>query len=273
VEAHTYTIAHAAIESALTERTRAIVPAHTFGLSADMRPIVSLARRHGVRIVEDASDALSASCRGLRAGSFGDLVCLDLGPAGLLTTGKGGLVLTDDPELSAKARSLCEQGSEIVDGRYQCLRPGLDCRMTEPQAAIGSTQLGRLDQLIESRIRLAKRYHAQLASLAAIQTPAKPDGFRHVYQSYVTQVGSGVDRSKLMLDLRVEGVETGFGAQTPHLTPYYREKYDLCDEQCPVAAELSKRSLALPLYPDLSDQAVNDVCAALRRCLPQSAPS
>ena len=267
VEANTDTVAPAAIESALTERTRAIVPVHTFGLSADMRPIVDLARRHDVRVVEDASDALSAGCRGLSVGSFGDLVCLGLGPEGLLTTGRGGLVLTDDPELSAKARSLSEHGLEIADGRYQCLRPGLDCRMTEPQAAIGSVQLGKLDQLIESRIRLAKRYNSRLANVDAIRPPTKPDGFRHVYQSYVVQVGNGIDRSKLMLDLRAEGVETGFGTHALHLTTYYREKYDLQDEQFPVATELFRRSLALPLYPDMGEDAIDEVCAALGRCL------
>ena len=269
VEADTYTVSPAAIESALTERTRAIVPVHTFGLSADMKPIVGLARRHGVLTVEDASDALSASCRGLRVGSFGDLVCVDLGPQGLITTGKGGLVLTDDPELSAKARSLSEHGLEIVDGRYQCLCPGLDCRMAEPQAVIGSVQLGKLGQLIESRIRLAKRYNSQLADIAGIRPPTKPDGFRHVYQSYVAQVEDGIDRSKLMLDLRAEGVETDFGTHALHLTTHYREKYDLHDEQFPVAAEIFKRSLALPLYPDLGEDAVSEVCAALRRCLQQ----
>lgn len=268
----TFTLDPAAADAAVTERTRAIVPAHTFGLSADMKRIVEIARKHGLCVLEDLAGALGANYKGQRVGSFGGIACLDFSPASVITTSAGGMALTDDPELSAKLHSLRGRGMEIADGRQQCVRPGLDCQMTEVQAAIGLAQMEKLQGLVDTRIELAKWYGQRLRGLKGIELPAKPDGLRHVYQSYVVQCGNDVDRDKLMADLRAERVETGFGGYALHMTTFYRDKYGLGSAQFPVAKRLSEKALALPLYPGMGEAAVDQVCSAIERCMKGAAP-
>ena len=260
VSADTYAIAPDAAAATITDRARAIVPTHLSGLPADMNALKQLAYERGLTLVEDAAGALGASFKGQAVGSFGRVVCIDFA--------LGAMALTDDPELSALMRSLRGDGREIVDGRYQIVRPGLDCAMSDRDAAVALERWDRLDARVAARIELAKRYDARLRTLAWLAPPRRPEGLRHAYQAYVAQVTDHVDRNALIADLQAAGIEANAGALALPLTPYYRDKYALEPDAFPVATRLADRALALPLDADMRGDAVDAVCDALERCGP-----
>lgn len=260
VDPGTYTIDASAVAAALTAQTRVVVASHTFGLCADMEPLLELTRGRGLALIEDGAGALAASYRGQAAGTFGDLACFEMGPW-------GAVVLTDDADMSVRLHSLRGRGMEIVDGRYQCLRPGMDCPMAEVQAAVCAQLLAAWDPTADERIRLAKRYTCGLADRPSLRPQAKASGFRHMYASYVVTVEEPADRNALMSRMRGAGVETGRGGYALHDVAYYRDRYGLAPERFPEAHRLAGRALALPMHGALREAEVDRVLAALAECL------
>ncbi len=259
VRGETYTVDPASVEAHVSSRTKAIVPTHLFGVSADVRPIAGLAQARGLAVVEDALDAFGANDKGQRVGTFGDMACFSLGPG-------TGFVVTNDPHLSVRLRSLRDHGMEIVDARMQITRPGMDARMTALHAAAAQALLSHASDAADARIRLAKRYTEHLRRVPGVEPPSKPGGLRHVYESYVVRVAGDQTRDKLIVDLWGEGVETAAAGRAIHVEPYYRERYGLGEDDCPVAVQLARDALALPLWPGMDDATQDAVCDAIERC-------
>lgn len=257
------------IESKITERTKAILPVHLFGLSADMDPIVELARKHNLWIVEDAACGFGSKYKGSHVGTIGDTGCFSFHPRKAITTGEGGMVTTSDDSLAEKIRRLRDHGAATTDlQRHLGARPylladhpdaGYNQRMTDMQAALGSAQMDRATNIVEERSRLARNYDDVFSSLEWLQIPAKVTDYEHGYQSYpclfmpneVTSSDIGEINSKRnawMDELQQSGVSTRPATHAVHMLSYYNNKYSFEPKDFPNARAADQCSISLPLF-------------------------
>lgn len=260
IDLPSFTIDTSIIEARVTRRTRAIVPVHLFGNPAEMDPIRALVRRRRLALVEHVICGPGARYRGKPCGVLGDLGCFSFNPRATLTTGEGGMVVTDDAASVERLRRLRNHG--IADGKTCIEHPGYNYRLTEFQAALGLAQLKRLDELLAKRARLAALYGRLLRgdkrlSLMAVAAHAKP-----AWQSYVVLLHSPADRAAVIVRLEREGIEAGIGSYALSAQPAFGA--GRASSNARVAAE---RSLALPLHPEMADADVERVAAALRAAL------
>jgi dTDP-4-amino-4,6-dideoxygalactose transaminase len=247
----------ARIEAAITPRTRAILPVHLYGQPADMDPILEIARRHGLRVVEDACQAHGAEYRGRRAGSLADVGCFSFYPGkNLGAYGEGGAVTTNDPELARTVRMLRDWGAER---KYHHVLKGFNYRLEELQAAILRVKLRHLEHWTESRRAHAGRYSALLSG--SVETPAQMAYARHVYHVYAVRTAG---RNRVQAALREAGVHTGIHYPIPvHLLPAWAE-LGHGPGDFPVSERAANEVLSLPMYAELSESLVGEVASALR---------
>jgi perosamine synthetase len=256
IEPDTYLIDAKLIEAAITPRTRAICPVHLFGLVADMDMIQAIADRHGLAVVEDACQAHGATFRGRKAGSFGH-GAFSLYATKNMTTAEGGFVTTNDDKLADWLRLYRNQGMRT---RYQFEMLGYNFRLTDLAAAIGLAQLAKLERNTARRQAIAARYDEAFADLPA-RLPIKPDGRTHVFHQYTVDVGEA--REAIVADLR----EAGVGADVYYPIPVHRQAYILergLYADLPVTDAAAARTLALPMFPGLTDAEQTQVIDALR---------
>lgn len=232
----------------ISPQTKAMLPVHPFGLSADMDALLALAAGRGVAVVEDAACALGATCGGRSCGALGRLGCFSFHPRKAITTAEGGMVATDDADLAARVRLLRNHGFVRDRGGADFVAAGLNYRMSDVHGAIGVVQLGKLDAAIDARRELAAAYGEALADLGWLALPAEPPGRRHIYQSYVVVVAEGRDRDAIIARLRESGVECTIGTYALHVLEFYRRAYGTAPDDFPVARALFERTLALPIY-------------------------
>jgi len=265
IDLRTFNIDVKQIEDKITPRTKAIIPVHLFGLSADMDPIMEIAKRHNLYVVEDAACALGTFYKGRCIGTIGDATCFSFHPRKLITTGEGGMLTTNDPDIARQVSSRRDHGALASDlerhkaGAWSLPEfpwLGYNYRMTDLQGAIGVEQMKKLDWIIQRRIELAHRYDEMLSELEAIETPFVPDGYRHTYQSYVTLVkdDSPLSRDEIALRLQAEGIATRQGTQAVHALGYYKNKYGIAEEDYPMTWKAACQSLTLPLYPTMTEE-------------------
>ena len=270
IDLATFNLDPAALDAAVSERTVGIVPVHLFGRLAPM--VAATARRHGLWVLEDAACAFGARRGDTHAGAFGAGGCFSFHPRKSITTGEGGMVLTRDAALAEHVRRLRDHGGSRSDfARHGAPRSfdlaeyaelGFNYRMTDLQAAVGLAQLDRAAWLLAERARLAGRYTEALGDLDWLRLPDVPAGEAHGWQSYVT-VHAG-DREPLMLALEERGIATRVGTLAVHRTALY----GLPAEACPAATAAEERSIALPLYPGLTDGEQDQVIEALHEVGP-----
>ena len=248
-------------------RVKAIIPVHTFGQIADMPALLAIADRYGVPVVEDAACALGAASGGRQAGAWGTMGCFSFHPRKAITTGEGGAIVTNDERHARYLRALRNHGQDFEAGTPdQFVMPGFNNRMTEFQAALGVTQMGKLARVVEARRTLAQRYDILLDPMLARAGARAPDE-RHVFQSYVVLLPreSASERAALIADLRARGVEAQIGTWHMPLVTYYRTRYGHQVGDFPVCDDVAARALTLPLYEGMTleeQQAVADALAA-----------
>jgi perosamine synthetase len=256
VEPDTWLIDAKRIEAAITPRTRAIVPVHLFGLVADMDMIRAIADRHGLAVVEDAAQAHGATYRGRIAGSFGH-GAFSLYATKNMTTAEGGFVTTDDDGLADWLRLYRNQG---MRNRYDFEILGYNFRLTDIAAAIGLVQLDKLSRNTARRQGIAAAYDDAFADLP-VRTPPTPAGRTHVFHQYVVEVGE--TRDAILASLREAGVGADVYYPIPvHRQPYIQERGLHAD--LPVTDRAAATTLALPIFPGLTDDERGQVIAALR---------
>jgi dTDP-4-amino-4,6-dideoxygalactose transaminase len=267
-----------AAESAITPRTRAILPVHLAGRPVDMDRLAELRDRHGLLVIEDAAHALGAEWHGQRIGSMGNVAAFSFYVTKNVTTIEGGALLTDDPELAAQVERLALHGlslgawqrfSDAGFRHYEVVQPGFKYNMTDVQAAVGLHQLPRLDEWIGRRAELWERYDALLAPLPLTTPPPPEPGTRHarhLYQVLLDPVAP-TTRDELLDALTARRIGAGVHYRGVHLHPYYRDKYGLRPASFPVASAISERTISLPLSPKVTEADQDDVVAALRDVL------
>lgn len=253
-------------------RVRAVVPVHAFGQLADMDAILSVAGRYEVPVIEDAACALGARFRGRHAGTLGTIGCFSFHPRKAITTGEGGVAVTPDPEIAQRLRALRNHGLDPASQSRDYIMPGLNYRMTEIQAALGLSQLRKLDRLVVARKKLAERYDA-LCSKTGLRPPVTLDHTEPVYQSYVVLLPGRQPAlySDLPALIQDRGVEVTLAAQHMPMTRYFRERYGYEPGDFPVADSICERSLSLPLYQGLTPSEQEYVVDTTVDCLSQLA--
>jgi perosamine synthetase len=260
----------AAVEAAVTERTRAIVAVDMFGLPCDLDPLREVAERHGLTLIEDACESLGAEYRGRPLGAHGPSAVFAFYPNKQMATGEGGVVTTHSEEEWRLLRSLRNQGRSYDGGGgwFHHVRLGLNYRWTDVQAAIGLGQLEKLDRILELRGEAAQRYAELLAGLDGVEPPAPDDAERRrSWFVYVVKLDRSLDRGAVMEALRRQGVATAEYVPCIHLQPYMRERFGFSEGLCPVAEDTASRTLALPFFtqiePGDQERVVEVLCEAV----------
>lgn len=265
---HTWCLDVAEVERKITDKTRAVMPVHIYGHMADMHPIMELAGKFGLAIVEDAAEAHGAEYHGRRAGGIGTIGCFSFYANKIVTTGEGGMVVTNDAHLAERARSLrnlCFRREQ----RFLHTELGYNFRMTNLQAAIGLAQVDRIDDHLTRKRRMAALYGERLRDVAGLRLPVELNGVKNVYWMYGIVLGDAMpfDAASFAARLKKCGVDTRPFFLGMHEQPVLRERGLFAGETYPVTERLSRRGLYLPSGLGLGEEEIDAVCAAVRKCL------
>jgi perosamine synthetase len=267
VDSRTFAMDAEQAERRMTRNTRALMPVHPFGLSADMDPIRSVAEAGRAAIVEDAACALATTYRGRPVGGLGTLGCFSFHPRKSITTGEGGMIVTNDPDQADRVSLLRNHGGRREAGRYHFEAAGYNYRLSDILAAVGVAQLRKLAWIIERRRSLAARYDALLQSVEGLSPPWQPPWGGHVFQSYVVTLDEGIDRDSVIRALAEQGIETTLGTYALHAEPYFARSLGHRPGDMPNSWAAYRRTLTLPLYPQMDDATQARVAEALQGAL------
>jgi len=269
IDPRTLNLDPVAVEAAITPRTRGIVAVDMFGYPCELDELRAIADRNGLVLVEDAAEALGAEYKGRPIGSHGSSAVFGFYPNKQMTTGEGGVVTTHSEEEHRLLVSLRNQGrSYDAGGWFNHVRLGFNYRWTDIQAAIGVGQLEKLDRILELRRGVAERYDELLAGVERVTTLAADDGeHRRSWFVYVIALDAPVERPRVMEELRARGIATAEYVPCVHLQPYMQERYGFRAGLCPVAEDVSSRTLALPFHALLDEEDQVYVAATLRAAL------
>jgi perosamine synthetase len=238
----TWNIDSGKIEEKITDKTKAIIPVHLYGNPCDMRPIRDIAEDHHLFVIEDAAEAHGAEYEGKKVGSFSDIACFSFYGNKIITTGEGGMCITDNEELTEKMKTLKDQGTD-PNRKYWHNFIGYNYRMTNIQAAIGLAQLKKLDNFIEIKRRNASLYNSLLKNINGIKLPPETNGAKSIYWMYSVLIENEFDisRDNLMSKLNENEIETRPFFYPIHKMPPYKN-----NENFPIAEKLSKKGINLP---------------------------
>jgi dTDP-4-amino-4,6-dideoxygalactose transaminase len=263
------------IARAITPRTKAIIPVHYAGYPCDMDAILAIARHHGIKVIEDAAHALPSRYHGRMVGTLGDITCFSFYATKTLTTGEGGMITTENPELAERMRILSLHGISkdawkryTAEGTwfYDILETGYKYNLTDMQAAIGLAQLAKCDSMRERRAAIAVRYTEALGPLDAFITPPSPEHTQHAWHLYVLQVKPGVlriDRNGVIEELKRRGIGTSVHFIPLHLHSLYQQQLGYRTGEFPNSEERFAGSISLPIYPGLTETDTDRVIEAL----------
>jgi perosamine synthetase len=269
IDPRTLNLDPAAVDAAVTERTKAVVAVDIFGYPCELDELRGLCERHGLVLIDDACEALGAEYRGRPLGGHGPSAAFAFYPNKQMTTGEGGVVTTHSEEEWRLLRSLRNQGRSYEGGGwFHHVRLGWNYRWTDIQAAIGIGQLEKLDRILELRSEAARRYGELLDGVGGVTLPC-PDDADHVrsWFVYVVELEAGLDREPVMRRLRSRGVATAEYVPCIHLQPYMRERFGFGPGLCPVAEAAAARTLALPFFTGIETTDQERVVEALQAAL------
>jgi perosamine synthetase len=268
IDPDTLNLDPAAVEAAITPRTKAILPVHIFGYPAELGELEAIAERHGLAIVEDACEALGSEYRGRPIGSSGHPAVFAFYPNKQMTTGEGGAVAVGSEEEWALLKSLSNQGRSDSGEWLTHARLGYNYRLDDISAALGLAQVERLDEILAARSEVAARYAELLAGVDGAEAPLPDDDdHRRSWFVYVVKLARGVDRNGVMARLGEEGIASKPYLPSIHLQPFYRERFGYREGMLPVSEDASARTLALPFHARLSVEDQEVVVDALARAL------
>ncbi|MFQ6092614.1 MAG: DegT/DnrJ/EryC1/StrS family aminotransferase [bacterium] len=261
IEEESYNIDVSAIERAITPRTKAIIPVDLYGQPADLDPILEIAHKHDIVVIEDAAQAHASEYKGKRIGGLSSLTCYSFFPGkNLGAYGDAGMVLTNSEEMAERMRMLCDHGRK---GKYEYQIEGYNFRMDGMQAAVLSAKLKHLDEWTEMRRKNGRLYHQYLKETDVI-TPVEKEYAKHVYHCYVIRTKH---RAQIQGRLKAEGIATGVHYPNAlHLEPAYRYLgYKRGD--FPVSEQCANEVLSLPMFPELTEEEIERICSLVRESM------
>jgi len=276
VSTETFNMDPEQVAAKVTDRTKAIIPVHLFGLCADMDAIKAAIPSH-VKILEDAACAAGAKYKGNYAGTLGDAASFSFHPRKSITTGEGGMVTTNNEELAALMNQMRNHGATMSEEqRHHGPKPyvlpdfnllGFNYRMTDLQGAVGLVQLPKLEDFISERAKWARFYLEQLSDIDWLRLPQEPEDGMHGWQSFVTYVDAEkapMSRNKIMELLQEKGVSTRPGTHAVHMLDLYKDKYTIAESDFPGARDCNNNTMAIPLHNRMTEEDYQYVVAAIR---------
>lgn len=265
IEPETYNLDPEDLERKITKHTKAIMVVDVFGHPAEWDEIVRIAKKHNLRIIDDSCEALGAEYKGKKLGQFGDAAAFAFYPNKQMTTGEGGVIVTDNQEIARLCRSLRNQGRGEMGAWLEHERLGYNYRMTEMSAALGVSQLSRIDVLLAKRERVARMYTERLSGLDFVRPPAVRPHVRMSWFVYVVTLGAGLHRDRVMAALADQGIPSRGYFSPVHLQPYVRAQLGTREGTLPVTEEAARRTVALPFHGNMTVDEVDTVVEALKR--------
>ncbi|MFC2066194.1 DegT/DnrJ/EryC1/StrS family aminotransferase [Chloroflexota bacterium] len=252
------------IEPKITGRTKAIMPVHIYGHPVDMDPVMELAKKYNLVVIEDAAEVHGALYKGRKAGSIGDAGCFSFYANKIITTGEGGMVVTDNREIAERAqayRNLCFKPGK----RFYHTELGYNFRMTNLQAAVGVAQLEQIDRFVEIRRGNARKYTERLKNVKGIKTPVEKEWAKNVYWMYAIELSEelGINAVRMAQCLDEKGIATRPFFLGLHEQPVFHEMGLFVGEQYPVAERIARLGLYLPSGHTLTDEQINYICDAV----------
>ncbi len=256
------------VEAKITKRTRAVMPVHIYGHPVDMDPLIALAKKYALVIVEDAAEAHGAEYKGRKCGGFGEISCFSFYANKIITTGEGGMVLTRDPKLAEKLRAI-RNLCFVPSRRFYHTELGHNYRLTNIQAAIGLAQLEQIDEHLQHKQWMAKAYKQRLGETAQLQLPVEKPWAKNVYWMYgmILNENTGMDASEFGIRMKNSGVETRPFFLGMHEQPVLKQRGLFQGESYPVAERIARQGFYLPSGLTLTESQVDQVCDAVKKCL------
>lgn len=280
VDADTFCIDVDAVARAISPRTKAIIPVHFAGRSADMTSLLALAKQHGLQVLEDAAHALPTTCDGVMIGKLAsDVTVFSFYANKTITTGEGGMLVTRDPEIANRARVMRLHGinrdafdrftSKAPSWYYEIVAPGFKYNMTDIAASIGIHQLKKASAFQQKRAHIAALYDEALEGLPIIRPPQAAPGDLHSWHLYVTQLAhdAGTTRDVFIERMFEQGIGCSVHYIPLHLHPYWRDTYKLTPKMFPVSQRIYERTVSLPLYTRMTEADVYRVVDAVKKAL------
>ena len=281
VDLNTFNIDPAALEAAITPRTKAVVVVHLFGLAAPMKEILAITKPRGIKVIEDAACAIGTRYAGKPIGAMGDIGCFSFHPRKVVTTGEGGAVTTADDDLATIVASLRNHGASLDPATamgparpwHLALfdRVGYNLRLSDIQAAVGVAQMRKLDSLLAERSHRAMRYQEHIASIDGLVRPTIPVDSGHTFQSYVIRIPDGRPRrNKMMEHLQAASIQTRPGTHAVHRLGYYKNRYGYQASDFPNACLAEDTTITLPIFPGMTDAEQDFIVKEVRAAAKQS---
>lgn len=264
IEPETYTLDPEDLRWKITSRSRAIMVVDTFGHPAEWEEILALADQFGLSVIDDACEALGAMYRGQKVGRFGSGAVFAFYPNKQITTGEGGMVVTDDSDLAEVLRSLRNQGRGKMSSWLWHERLGYNYRLDEMSAALGASQLGKIETFLEKRARVAAMYTERLKPFSWVKTPRIKPYARMSFFVYVVELAEGLNRDAVIRGLESRGIPARGYFAPVHRMPYIEERLKVQVGELPVTERVAERTLALPFHNNLAEGEVEEVVEALR---------
>ncbi len=263
IDLATFNISADKIEAKITAKTKAIIPVHEFGLCSDMPMIMEIATKYKLVVIEDAACALGAKIENKFAGTFGAFGSFSLHPRKAITSGEGGILVTENDTLDSKIRILRNHGIQVENSKMEFIEAGFNYRMTDFQAALVNSQMKRLNSILEYKNELAQIYNQEIKNPLIIK-PHVPADRNHTWQTYHVLLDKKISRDKSIEILRQEGIGTNYGAQCIPYQKYYQKKYALnCSAEFPNALMAFEQGLAIPIYEKLKQADISYISEKL----------
>lgn len=264
----TLNINPALIEAAITPRTRAILPVDVFGQPADYDALTEISQEFGLTVIEDACEAIGAEYNGRKAGALGDMAVFGFYPNKQMTTAEGGIIVTDRGEWDLLFRSLRNQGRDESGTWLNHVRLGYNYRLNEMSAALGVTQLARIDELLQKRESIAQMYNERLRDVDGVSIPYRaPTTTRMSWFVYVIRLAPEINRDKVMARLHRQEIACRPYFTPIHLQPLYVERFGHRPGDFPTTEAVAQSTLALPFHSNLSEETIDLVCERLRQAI------
>ena len=269
IEEETYGLDPVSVKAKITDRTKAILPVHVYGTASQIEAICRIADEHNIAVLEDNAEALGAEYNGQKLGSFGKAATLSFCQNKIVATGDGGAVVTDDDELAQQIKLYRSHGRATANyfdsadsGSY--VDVGTNIRMSDITAALGYSQMNRVETLIDKRRSVAEKYTERFEEIQGVKPHAPSQGATHVYQLYTIELDSTIHRDKVINALSERDIASKVYWDPPvHRTEYYRESLDIIPD-LPVTEDIASRVLSLPMHPNLSEEEIAQVVGTIK---------
>jgi perosamine synthetase len=269
IEPETYNIDPADLERKITAKTRAVMAVDVFGHPAEWDEILRLAERYGLKVIDDSCEALGAVYRGRKVGSFGAAAAFAFYPNKQMTTGEGGIIVTNSDQIAQLSRSLRNQGRGEMGAWLDHPRLGYNYRLDEMSAALGASQLRRIEMFIEKRERVARSYAEMLSRFDWVRCQVVKPHVRMSWFVYVVTLAEGLERDRIISAMEARGLPVRGYFSPAHLQPYICESFSTCEGDLPVTERVARRTIALPFHNNLTETQIEEVVSALEEAVNQ----